>query len=177
MMAELLITAFLLLALENALFSAVFKNERFLAFSYETGNVFPYAIMLGAIPAVSVIVSAMLSEADSILPAVLISVVLAGAVTAYEKFAKKNSDWYFSLSLVINSAVVVLLSTVLEKKSIAVSPTVCAVLSGVAATVSALCFCGVKYNYYRVKRNTVMTYVASAVLVLMAIAAFLGFTV
>ena len=39
-MAELLITVFLLLALENALFTVVFKNTRFLAFSYETGNVF-----------------------------------------------------------------------------------------------------------------------------------------
>ena len=63
------------------------------------------------------------------------------------------------------------------KKNIAVSPTVCAVFSGISAAVSALCFCGVKNNFYRVKRNTVMTCVASAVLVLIAIAAFLGFAV
>ena len=176
-MAELLITVFLLLALENALFTVVFKNTRFLAFSYETGNVFLYAIMLGAIPALSVIVSAMLSDTESILLAVLISVVLAGAVTAYEKFAKKSDDWYFALSLVINTAVVVLLSTVFAEKNIAVSPTVCAVFSGISAAVSVLCFCGVKNNFYRVKRNTVMECVASAVLVLIAIAAFLGFAV
>ncbi len=176
-MAELLITVFLLLALENALFTVVFKNTRFLVFSYETGNVFFYAVILGAIPAVSVIVAAMLSDTESILIAVLISVVIAGAVTAYEKFAKKSGDWYFALSLVINSAVVVLLSTVFAKKNIAVSPTACAVFSGIAAAVSALCFCGVKNNFYRVKRNTVMTCVASAVLVLIAIAAFLGFAV
>ena len=115
-MAELLITVFLLLALENALFTVVFKNTRFLAFSYETGNVFLYAIILGAIPALSVIVSAMLSDTESVLLAVLISVVLAGAVTAYEKFAKKSDDWYFALSLVINTTVVVLLSTVFAKK-------------------------------------------------------------
>ena len=171
-MAELLITVFLLLALENALFTVVFKNTRFLAFSYETGNVFLYAIILGAIPALSVIVSAMLSDTESVLLA-----VLAGAVTAYEKFAKKSDDWYFALSLVINTTVVVLLSTVFAKKNIAVSPTVCAVFSGISAAVSALCFCGVKNNFYRVKRNTVMTCVASAVLVLIAIAAFLGFAV
>ena len=69
-MAELLITVFLLLSLENALFTVVFKNTRFLAFSYETGNVFLYAIMLGAIPALSVIVSAMLSDTESMLPVV-----------------------------------------------------------------------------------------------------------
>lgn len=109
--------------------------------------------------------------------AVLISVVLAGAVTAYEKFAKKSDDWYFALSLVINTAVVVLLSTVFAKKNIAGSATVCAVFSGISAAVSALCFCGVKNNFYRMKRNTVMTCVASAVLVLIAIAAFLGFAV
>ena len=103
--------------------------------------------------------------------------MLAGAVTAYEKFAKKSDDWYFALSLVINTTVVVLLSTVFAKKNIAVSPTVCAVFSGISAAVSALCFCGVKNNFYRVKRNTVMTCVASAVLVLIAIAAFLGFAV
>ena len=137
-MAELLITVFLLLALENALFTVVFKNTRFLAFSYETGNVFLYAIMLGAIPALSVIVSAMISDTESMLLAVLISVVLAGAVTAYEKFAKKSDDWYFALSLVINTAVVVLLSTVFAKKNIAGSATVCAVFSGISAAVSAV---------------------------------------
>ena len=63
------------------------------------------------------------------------------------------------------------------KKNIAGSATVCAVFSGISAAVSALCFCGVKNNFYRMKRNTVMTCVASAVLVLIAIAAFLGFAV
>ena len=174
-MAELLITAFLLLALENALFSVVFKNTRFLAFSYETGNVFLYAVMLGAIPAVSVIAAAMLSEAGSVFLAVTISVVLSGAAVAYEKFAKRNCDWYFSLSLVINSAVVVLLGTVFAKNSFGASQTGYAVLSGIAAAVSALCFCGAKSNFCRVKRNIAMTCVTSAVLVLMAIATFLGF--
>ena len=174
-MAELLITVFLLLAIENALFSIAFRNERFLTFSYERGNMFPYAIMLGAIPAVSVIIGAMISETESILLALLTALILSGAVTAYEKFVKKNAEWYFALSLVINSAVVVLLSPVLAEKNITVSPTAYAVFSGIAASASALCFCGVKNNFYRVKRNIIMTYVASAALLIMAIVSLLGF--
>ncbi len=100
-MSELLITVFLLLCVENALYVLVFSRGNFMKISDEKSGYMAYSFELALFSGISMYLPACL-ESEGILLPIIIGVLLAVLLVGYEYFIKKNENWLFFVSLAVN---------------------------------------------------------------------------
>lgn len=176
-MAELLIVIFLLLAAENAVFSIFLKKTEFLSLNEKNGDALLHGFSIGVITAASVLVSVSVFHSEGIILPAVIALVLSAVFGAYKYFIRKEKEWYFSAALIINSVASVLMSEVFASKGVTDSGLVQALVGGIGSMVAVLCFAGLKDNFGREKTASPMMWIKAAVLLIVAICAFVGFAV